>query len=232
MVRTILLFSLVMVLVGCSEEHQVREHLDGKALLTEKCASCHNLEMPPDSTPDEVAPPMMAVAFHVYDFVTVSTPAERRGKAEAFVKAYVVAPSKERSFCDAKSLEQYGVMPSQKGKVSPAELEAITEYMFDHYNQKNYLKVMKERQVLRDMDPGKRAVQKYGCMSCHGVNIKKMGPSFSAIAKRYDEREIEVSIRKGSHERWPEARHAKMPAFKTIPEDALRLISRWILEQK
>ena len=228
-----LLLSLLLMLVGCSQEHKSVSHLDGKSLLTKKCATCHNLEMPPMTTPDEIAPPMMAVAFHVYDFVKVSTPAERQAKAMAFVKDYVISPSKEKSFCDAKSLESYGVMPSQKGKVTEDELEAISIYMFDHYNQENYLKVMKARQALRDMDPGERIIRRYGCISCHGIKHKKMGPSFRDIAKRYgDEREIKMSIRQGSIDRWPEARHAKMPSFKKITEEELTLISKWIMERK
>jgi len=230
---TTLLLSILLMLVGCSQEHKSVSHLDGEALLTKKCATCHNLEMPPMTTPDEIAPPMMAVAFHVYDFVKVSTPAERHAKAMAFVKDYVISPSKEKSFCDAKSLESYGVMPSQKGKVTEDELEAISLYMFDHYNQENYLKVMKARQALRDMEPGERIIRRYGCISCHGLKYKKMGPSFKDIAKRYgDNKQIKVSIAQGSADRWSEARHAKMPAFKKITDEELTLISKWIMERK
>ena len=231
--RSSLLFLLILLMTGCTQEHKAANHLDGKVLLEVKCAACHNLDMPPVTTPDEPAPPIMAVAFHVYDFVKVSTPAERHSKAVAFVKDYVVSPSKEKSFCDAKSLEQYGVMPSQKGKVSIEELEAIASYMFDHYNQENYLKVMKERQALREMAPGERIVRKYGCISCHGVKTKKMGPSFQAIARRYsDEKEIRRGIQEGSYERWPEARHAKMPPFRQLTEEELMIISRWIMEKR
>jgi len=233
MTRSIVLSFLLILMTGCTQEHKKTNHLDGKVLLEAKCAACHNLEMPPVTTPDEPAPPMMAVAFHVYDFVKVSTPAERQSKAVAFVKEYVISPSREKSFCDAKSLEQYGVMPSQKGKVSQEELDAIASYMFEHYNQDNYLKVMKERQALREMAPGERIVRKYGCISCHGIKHKKMGPSFEDIAKRYkDGNVIKKSIRQGSAERWPEARHAKMPAFKAMSQDELDIVTQWIMEER
>ena len=233
MTRGIFLSLSILLMMGCTQEHKEASRLDGKVLLEVKCAACHNLEMPPVTTPDEPAPPMMAVAFHVYDFVKVTAPAERHNKAVAFVKDYVISPSKEKSFCDAKSLQQYGVMPSQKGKVSQEELDAIASYIFEHYNQDNYLKVMKERQALREMAPGERIIRKYGCISCHGIKRKKMGPSFYDIAKRYkDGTTIAKSIRQGSQERWPEARHAKMPAFKVMSQDELDIVTQWIMEEK
>ena len=223
---------VLLMLSGCLEEKK-RNTLDGKVLLEQKCAQCHNLEMPPATFPDELAPPMMAVAFHVFDFIKVSTPAEKIPSSIAFVKDYVFHPTKEKSFCDPKSLDDYGLMPSQKGKLSEAELEAIAIYMFEYYNQDNFLKIMAERRALREMDLGERVARKYGCLSCHGIKQKKMGPSFTAIAKRYraDTAKIRESIRSGSHEKWPESRHAKMPAFKQLCNEDLDNVTQWIMEK-
>lgn len=223
---------LLLLFTGCAPEQKKRNDLDGKALLQSKCASCHNLDIPSETYPEEKAPPMMAVAFHVYDFIEVSTPADKIPTSIFFVKDYVFNPTKEKSFCDQKSLEDYGLMPSQKGNLSEEELEAIAIYMFDHYNQENFLKIMKERQQLRDMDPGERIARKQGCLSCHGIKQKKMGPSFSAIGERYksDKMQIKESIRLGSQEKWPEARHAKMPPFKQLTNEELDTVSQWILE--
>ncbi len=225
---------LLFVFTGCAQEKKKGNDLDGKALLESKCASCHNLDIPPETSPDEPAPPMMAVAFHIYDFIGVSTPAEKIPASIAFVKDYVFNPSLEKSFCDKKSLQDYGLMPSQKGKLSEAELEAVAIYMFEHYNQENYLRIMKERQILRDMDPGERVARKYGCISCHGITQKKMGPALRAIAKRYedDEKQIKRSILAGTQDRWKESNHARMPSFKTLNEAELDSVTGWILEQK
>ncbi len=232
--KTFFTITLVLLLfTACSQEQKKRHTLDGKALLTAKCASCHNLDMPPETSPDEPAPPMMAVAFHVYDFIKVSTPAEKVPSSIAFVKDYVFNPTKEKSFCDEKSLNDYGLMPSQKGKLSEDEVEAIAIYMFDHYNQENFLKIMKQREILRNIEVGERLARKNGCLSCHGIKKKKMGPSFSAIAQRYKDnsKQISESISLGSQDRWTESRHAKMPSFKQMTNKELKTLSQWIIEQ-
>ena len=231
--KTFLSLTLLLLFTACSQEKTARNTLDGKALLTSKCASCHNLEMPPETSPDEPAPPMMAVAFHVYDFIKVSTPAEKVPSSIAFVKDYVFNPTKEKSFCDEKSLKDYGLMPSQKGKLSEDEVEAIAIYMFDHYNQENFLKIMKQREILRNIEVGERLARKNGCLSCHGIKKKKMGPAFSAIAQRYKDnsKQISESISLGSQDRWRESRHAKMPSFKQMTNEELKTLSQWIIEQ-
>ncbi len=222
----------LLLLAGCSQEQKKRNTLDGEALLEVKCASCHNLDMPAQTFPEEVAPPMMAVAFHVYDFIQVNTPAEKTPASIAFVKDYVFNPTKKKSFCDQKSLDDYGLMPSQKGKLSEEELEAIAIYMFAHYNQENFLKIMEKRRVLREMHPGERLARKHGCMSCHAKEQKKMGPSFTAIAKRYktDNIQVKESIHLGSQDKWPEARHAKMPPFKQLTNEELDIVTKWIMD--
>ena len=223
----------LLLLAGCTQEQKKQNTLDGKVLLEAKCASCHNLSMPAETFSDEVAPPMMAVSFHVYDFIKVNTPAEKTPASIAFVKDYVFNPTKKKSFCDQKSLDDYGLMPSQKGKLTEEELEAIAIYMFAHYNQENFLKVMEKRRILREMNPGERVARVHGCLGCHGVDKKKVGPSFSAIAKRYKEKSVVVreSIVSGSQEKWPETRHARMPPFKQLTNEELDIVTKWILER-
>ena len=224
---------VVLLFSGCLQEQKKQNTLDGKALLETKCASCHNLSMPAETFPDEIAPPMMAVAFHVYDFIKVKTPAEKTPASIAFVKDYVFNPTKEKSFCDQKSLDEYGLMPSQRGKLTEDELEAIAIYMFGYYNQENFLKIMEKRRILREMHPGELLARKQGCLGCHGIENKKVGPSFSAIAKRYkaDEVQVRESIRLGSHDKWPASRHIKMPAFKQLTNEELGTVTKWIMEQ-
>ena len=220
----------MFLLVGCTnQEKQVK--LDGKKLLESKCASCHNLEIPPVISKDELAPPMMAVSFHVHRFVEATDESRRTPKAVEFVVDYVLNPSLEKSFCDKESIKRYGLMPSQKESVTPQEIKAIAEYMFSHYTQKNLVQEQKLQDEYNAFSPGKKLALKHKCLGCHRVDQKVVGPSFTQIATRYkdDEKSIQESILNGSQKKWQGSR-AVMPAFKELKEEDLKILSRWILE--
>ncbi len=226
----ILLALALFFFVGCTQEEK-QLSLDGKKLLREKCASCHNLEMPPVIHKDELAPPMMAISFHVHRFVEASDESQRVPKAIAFVVDYVLNPSLEKSFCDRESLKRYGLMPSQKGNVTRQEIRAIAEYMFGHYTQKNLTKIQKLQNEYNAFAPGKKLALKYKCLGCHRVDKKLVGPSFAEVARRYkdDELSIKKSIQNGSKDKW-EGSRAMMPAFKEIKDKELEVLTQWILD--
>ena len=81
-------------------------------------------------------------------------------KAKEFLKDYVINPSTSKSYCDKQSLKTYGVMPSQKGKVTQDELEAIASYMFEHFTQQNLAKEQAIINKLRAMPKGKQIALK------------------------------------------------------------------------
>ncbi len=219
-------------LSGCNEPKK-QLSLDGKKLLQEKCASCHNLDMPAKTYPEEVAPAIMAISFHVHDFVTVSTPAERTPKSIAFVKDYVINPSLEKSFCDEESLKSYGLMPSQKGKVTDDELQSIAEYMFSYYNQENYFKISEERAAFKRLPLGEQLARQNKCFGCHRTERKIVGPSFHAIAEKYRKTPLEqmiTSIKKGGKGQWKEMRGAMMPPFEKLTDGELKTLSEWIMQ--
>jgi cytochrome c len=221
----------VLVFLGCGD-NTPSKHYDGKKLLQEKCASCHNLDIPPYTFEDEKAPPMMAVAFHIVNFVKTNDESQRVLKSKEFVQDYVINPSAEKSFCDKESLESYGVMPSQKGKVNDGELKALTEYIFKHYTQENLLKAQKEKREFDALPAGKKLAIKYKCLGCHRVDKKIIGPSFKDIAKKYSHAkkdEIIKSIQNGSKSKWKNSNGAIMPPFKDIEDEDLEILSNWIL---
>jgi len=224
--------SLILLFGGCNEKKNL--HLDGEKLLKEKCSQCHNLDLPPKTFADEKAPPMMAVAFHIKDFMPASNESEKIPKAIEFVKDYVINPSAEKSFCDKKSLETYGVMPSQKGLVTQDELQAIAEYMFEHYTVKNLTAAQALENRLRKMPKGERLALSFGCLSCHKKNKDLVGPSFVKIAKRYksDKLKIAKAISSGSKGSWSGYRGAVMPSFVSkIDANKTKIIAKWIAEQ-
>ena len=223
--------ALILLLSGCNETNHT--NYDGKKLLKEKCSACHNLDMPPKTSKDEKAPPMMAVSFHVFDFVKPVDESERKIKAVEFVIDYVENPSIEKSFCDKESLKRYGLMPSQKDKINEDETRAIANYMFEYFTPKNLSKIQKDIAKFNALPKGERLALKHKCFGCHRVDKKIVGPSFQDIAKRYKNKSknIKDSIKNGSKGKWKESSKAIMPKFKNIDDKELNSITKWIVNR-
>ncbi len=228
--KTIWVLTLSLIfLSGCFETKKT-VHLDGKKLLEQKCSKCHNLDLPPKTFEDEKAPPMMAVAFHVRSFIKTGDESQRVPKAIAFVKDYVVAPNVSKSFCDKESLKSYGLMPSQKGKVTQDELQAIAEYMFKHFTQKNLDEAQRIENRLNAMPKGERLALQNNCLSCHKVDKHIVGPAFKNVAMR-EGNTLEVlvhSIQNGSKQKYASSKGAIMPAFKKLNDGDIKTIAEWI----
>jgi len=221
MLLKILLPLLALFLSAC-ESQKPSSNLDGEKILQAKCSQCHNLDLPPKTSVDEKAPPMMAVAFHVKNFVKPSDESRRIATAKAFVKDYVISPSVSKSFCDKESLERYGLMPSQKGLITDAELDAIGEYMFEHYTQENLSKEQAIQNRLKAMPEGQLLAIKNNCLACHRVDKKLVGPSFRDIASRYKDKplDLEAVIRNGQ---------GSMPAYKNLTSKEMKTILKFVL---
>lgn len=229
MLKLLLISSFLLLFTACSENKPSKSY-DGKKLLEQKCASCHDLTMPPLLLKDELAPPIMAVSFHMPNFMEPKDESQRIPMAIAFVTDYVLNPALDKSYCDEDSIKQYGLMPSQKGKVTEDEVKAIATYMFEHYTQKNLSKTQEDIAAFNALEPGKKLALKYKCLGCHKVNKKIVGPAFSTIAAKYknEKNTIVNSIQNGSKQKWESSNGAVMPAFKQITEDELKVLSEWI----
>jgi cytochrome c len=216
----------MIVFTACSKNEP---HYDGYSLLKEKCASCHNLDMPPKTYDDEKAPPMMAVSFHVKDFMKVNSSSDKRPKFIDFFQDFVLHPSVEKSFCDKESLKSYGLMPSQEGNVNKAEIKAIAEYVFDYYDQEKFLTKMRKKAAFDALPKGEQLVIKKGCLTCHGKKeAKATAPSFIDIAQK-DDAELVESIKHGSKGKYKGYEKIPMPSFdKHLNQKEIESILKWI----
>ena len=215
-------------LTGCMEE---KPNLNGGALLEQKCASCHNLDMPVKNFEKDVAPAMMRVTFHLKNFVKSSNPAEHKSKVISFVQDYVINPSVDKSICDKDSLKEYGMMPSQKGKVSEDELFAIAGYMYDTYDNQKLLAILAEKKRIKNMPIHERVIEKNGCSNCHDIEKDKVAPSFKMIAQRYDKKDRDIlinSIKEGTKGKW-EGKKLPMIPFKKMSDKDVEGVVEWIL---
>jgi len=216
----------VWLLTGCLNQDKKIKY-NGEDLIEQKCAVCHNLKMPPDTYEDEKAPPMMAVVFHLKDFMKITMEDEKYSKFIPFVQDYVINPSRDKSYCDKESLKTYGVMPSQKGNVTEEELEAIASYMYNFYDQQKYLKQMQEKAAFAALPKGEQLARKNGCFNCHAMHKSGVGPSFLQISQR-DAKEIMDTIKNGSQGKW-KGFHTMMPAFKSrLTNEDLYTLQQWI----
>ena len=102
----------------------------GANLFEQKCAGCHLKQRPNvEQIHLMVAPPIQGVMFHVSE----KYPSKK--EAVGFISDYVFNPARNKTVCMPHSIEKFGLMPSQKGNVTPQEAQLIAEYLFDTYPQ-------------------------------------------------------------------------------------------------
>jgi len=73
-----------------------------------------------------------------------------------------------------------------------------------------------------------------GCMTCHAVDEKVVGPSFQAIAAKYAGQSDAVdslvqSVRNGSRGKWG---RVPMPPHSSLSADDLKTMAAWTMKQK
>lgn len=75
---------------------------------------------------------------------------------------------------------------------------------------------------------------KYGCLGCHNVNVKIVGPAYKEIAAKYRtdadaKAKITEQIQKGGSGKWGPI---IMPPFPQVAADETKVLTEWILRQK
>lgn len=97
----------------------------------------------------------------------------------------------------------------------------LTEYKKFKEEQKNKPAVV--------LDPAVSLADSKGCLACHSVDAKLVGPSYKEVAAKYKSAdEIADSIQKGSKGKWGEV---EMPTQSVTSEEAKQL-AEWVMKQK
>ena len=70
-----------------------------------------------------------------------------------------------------------------------------------------------------------------GCLTCHALNEKVVGPAYSAIAEKYKGQSdaaasLAQAIQYGSQGKWG---RIPMPAHASMSMDDIKILSRWVL---
>jgi len=104
---------------------------EAKKLFEAKCTACHTMSRPQDMS-KLVAPAIMGVMNHV------KMKYADKDQAVQFMKDYVLNPSRDKAVCMPQKIEKFGLMPSQKGVVTPEELDIILPWLYDNFPPKGF----------------------------------------------------------------------------------------------
>ncbi len=112
------------------------------------------------------------------------------------------------------------------------QAEATREYM-NHmlvaYHEEKAREKMKPDPAI---DERQQLAESKGCLACHSVEIRLIGPAYKQVASRYrSPEEIIASIKNGSQGRWPELNGVAMPPNQVTDNEA-RILAEWIMEQR
>jgi len=138
---------------------------DAEKIFDAKCAMCHIKTMPTNRT-NMIAPALMGVMRHVKMAYT------NKEDAVNFMVDYVQNPTKEKAICMPQKISRFGLMPSQKGNITPKELKEVSEWMFDNFppanfrgqgmgqmgNQNSMMGMGRNRSIFADFDLNKDGV--------------------------------------------------------------------------
>ncbi|MDD2790879.1 MAG: cytochrome c [Sulfurimonas sp.] len=130
-----IVLALAFGLFGCTNLLAV----DGYEVYKAKCSMCHLENI---SKADVVknmgklkAPPMVEVANQVKGNIVIADGDDdvHRHVVKLFIKDYIAHPELEKSMCNPMALERFGVMPSQEGKLTAEEIDAVADWIYDRY---------------------------------------------------------------------------------------------------
>jgi cytochrome c len=76
--------------------------------------------------------------------------------------------------------------------------------------------------------------KKHGCLACHTVDKKLVGPPYKEVAAKYRgdkgaEAKLFESVKKGSSGKWGPV---PMPPNSTVPDADIKALVKWIVSQK
>jgi len=132
---------IILALLGSLEANA----LNGEKIFDAKCASCHVKLISKEETLKRIkqmkAPPMIEVSHQLKSNIKIAEDIDNeihRAVVVAFIKDYVINPHLDKSMCNGGALDRFGLMPSQKGKISDEELDTVAQWVYDYYESKRF----------------------------------------------------------------------------------------------
>jgi cytochrome c551/c552 len=132
-----------------------------------------------------------------------------------------------------KMREKYG------SAILEEQVEPLLDYLARHYGtETNSAPSFSANAASKSVPPGpltgETVATKYGCLGCHNVSVKIVGPPYKDIAAKYRNdadafNKVAGQIQKGGSGKWGPV---IMPPFPMVTEAETKLLVEWILGQK
>ena len=112
---------------------------DGYSIYQKHCSRCHVEMMEKNEVLKKLhtlkAPPMVEVSNRLRENIIIADEDEdvKRRVMIAFIKDYIDYPDVQYSMCHPMAIEKFGIMPSQKGKLSEDEKHSVAEWIVERY---------------------------------------------------------------------------------------------------
>lgn len=118
-------------------------------------------------------------------------------------------------------------------RLTPDERDVVLNYLVGYYGPEPAPAAGPDTLAGAGDDPLRTLLAAGACLGCHQVDGPAVGPSFRDVARRYAGRSdatavIALQIREGGTGRWGDV---PMPGNTTLPDDDVRAIVAWVLEQ-
>lgn len=116
--------------------------------------------------------------------------------------------------------------------MTDAEQQVILEYLSTYYNREKPAPAPGADTLAAGGDSVQGLLERNGCMGCHSVDEKVVGPAFRDVGRRYSAdaaATLAEKVRRGTLGAWGSVPMPPNPGVS--PADAERMV-RWVLQQK
>jgi mono/diheme cytochrome c family protein len=134
--KKLVIASLLPILLLANETDDLKA---GKKIFDNTCSTCH-VELLDKKTALQIfktlkAPPMNEVAMQLKSNIIIKDDDDdvHRAVVIAFIKDYIKNPDIAKVMCNAPAVERFGLMPSQKSRLSEEEIDAVSAWLYDRY---------------------------------------------------------------------------------------------------
>ncbi len=136
MIKKMLILPLLPLLLLADEEAEFKA---GQKVFDNVCSACH-VELLDKKTALKTfktlkAPPMNEVAQQLKKNIIIKDDDDdvHRAVVIAFIKDYIKHPELAKVMCNPPAVDRFGLMPSQKSRLSEDEIDSVSAWLYDRY---------------------------------------------------------------------------------------------------